>query len=96
MKYEEPKPQEMKIDVLEIFKMGIDYGQLLMEEERDNEDLFDAFQGYLIDQKHSMPSQPVPRRLPRSDNWRNAKKKSLYDFMEILVNVRTKPEQLKI
>jgi len=86
----------MEIDIMEIFKMGIDYGQLMMEEERDREELFDAFQGYIIDQKYSMPSNPAPRRLPHSENWRNAKKKSLNDFMEILVNVRVKPKQLKI
>lgn len=66
----------MQIDIMEIFKMGIDYGQLMMEEERDKEDLFDAFQGHLIDVKYSMPSEPAPRRFPHSENWNKRRKKA--------------------
>lgn len=47
----------MEVDLMELFKMGVDYGQLLMEQERDSEDFVDAFQGFLIDEKYSMPSQ---------------------------------------
>lgn len=86
----------MEIDIFDVFCMGVDYGQLLMEQERDNEDLFDAFQGHLISRKYSMPSQPAPRRQPHSENWRKAKKESYLKFMELMVKVRTKPQQLKI
>lgn len=70
--------------LMQIFSYGIDYGQLLMEEERDNEEWADAFNCYLSDLKTSMPSQPIPRRQPHSDNWRNAKRESLYKFMSIV------------
>jgi hypothetical protein len=33
-----------KIDLFDIFCMGVDYGLLLAEEERDSEDISDAFQ----------------------------------------------------
>jgi len=39
----------MKIDLFEIFCMGVDYGQLLMEEERQSEGMFDAFLGKIYD-----------------------------------------------
>ena len=65
----------------DIFRWGIDYGQLMMEEERDSEDWADAFQGFIIDQKYSMPAQTAPRRQPHSDKWREAKKESLNNFM---------------
>ena len=78
----------MEIDLFEIFCWGIDYGQLLSEEERDNEDLFDAFQGHIISNKYSMPSAPAPRRQPRSEKWREAKKKSYADFIDFLATVK--------
>lgn len=70
--------------LMQIFKLGVDYGQLLMELERDGEDVADAFQGVIIDEKYSMPSQPAPRRLPHSDEWRKAKSDSLYKALEII------------
>ncbi len=71
-------------NLLEIFKLGVDYGQLLMEEERDSEDWADAFQGYIIDSIYSMPANIAPRRQPHSDEWRQARKDSLYKAMEII------------
>lgn len=76
-------------DLFEIFKMGVDYGQLLMEQERDGEDMFDAFQGFIADQKYCAPTAPAPRRLPHSDEWRMAKKRSFDRFMEIVIAART-------
>ena len=73
----------MNIDIFDVFCMGIDYGQLLMEEERDGEDMADAFQGMIISDKYSSPSAIAPRRQPHSKKWRDAKKKSLYKFMSL-------------
>lgn len=73
--------------IIEIFKMGIDYGQLMMEEERDSEDFNDAFQGMIISNKYSMPSQVAPRRKPHSERWRNAKRESVNKFKELLINL---------
>lgn len=74
----------MEIDLMQIFQWGVDYGQFLMEQERDSEDLTDAFQGVIIDNKFSMPSNPAPRRLPRSESWRKAKLESLYYALEVI------------
>lgn len=79
----------MTIDLFSIFLMGVDYGQLLAEQERDSEDLADAFQGHIINQKYAMPSQVAPRRQPHSEAWREAKRKSFKDFQELLVSVQT-------
>lgn len=72
--------------------MGIDYGQLLSESERENEELFDALQGHIIDVKYCMPSQSAPRRQLHSKEWINAKKESLDKFMEIYVRLKTNNE----
>lgn len=75
--------KEGKIDIFHIFCLGVDYGQLTMEEERDSEDTFDAFQGYLIARKHNMPSQIAPRRQPHSEKWREAKRNAYKEFFKI-------------
>ena len=74
------------VDLFEIFSLGVDYGQLIMEEERDSEDSFDAFQSHLIDKKYSMPSNIAPRRQPHSEKWREVKRKSVQRFFEIYNN----------
>lgn len=77
-------------EIMEIFKLGIDYGQLLMEQERDSEDWADAFQGYIIDLKYSMPANIAPRRQPHSNEWRKAKLDSLDKVMSLLADAKTK------
>ena len=69
----------------EIFLWGVDYGQLTMEEEREQEEWADAFQGVIIDKKYSMPSQPAPRRQLHSEKWFNAKRESLKKFQKFLI-----------
>ena len=64
----------MASDLMQIFKWGVDYGLLLAEQERDSEDLADAFQGVVVDEKYSMPSCPARRRMPAAtigggQNW---------------------------
>ena len=55
----------------EIYKMGIDHGQLMMEEERDSEDWSNAVRGVAPDMKFSMPLPTEVRREPHSEKWRN-------------------------
>lgn len=86
----------MQINLLELFKMGVDYGLLLAEQERDNEDITDAFQGVIIDERYSMPANTPPRRLPRSDEWRNAKSESLYKALEIIGKAKENKELIFI
>ncbi len=77
-------------EAFKIFSWGIDYGQLLMEEERDNEDWADAFNCCLVARKTAMPANPIPRRQPHSEKWRNAKKKSFEAFQDLLAEIAIK------
>ncbi|MGB2578171.1 hypothetical protein AAIR98_000862 [Elusimicrobium simillimum] len=76
----------------EVFSWGVDYGQLLMEKERDSEDLFDAFNCYRVARKTAMPSNPTPRRMPHSEKWRNAKRESYIKFLDFLAEQASKKE----
>lgn len=76
--------QITKEQLFDIFSWGIDYGQLTMEEEREQEELADAFQGVIIDAKYSMPSQPVLRRQVHTEKWFNAKRKSITKFLDFM------------
>ncbi len=80
----------------DIFRWGVDYGQLLMEEERDGEDWADAFNGWLVDCKYSMPANPIPRRQPHSDHWCAAKKESFYKFVNFINETLKNPEKFNV
>lgn len=80
----------MQLDIViafKIFNYGVDYGQLLMEQERKNEEWADAFNCCLVSRKTAMPSMPIERRHAHSDNWKNAKRKSIVDFKELLLKI---------
>ena len=85
----------MEVDLFDIFCMGVDYGQLLMEQERDNESWADAFNGFLVDQKCSMPAKELPRRQPHSDKWREAKRNSVRQFMDLIAKSKTETITIK-
>lgn len=68
-------------DIIKIFEWGIDYGLLIAEEERDNEDIFDAFLCGVSGRKYGVPSVPARRRQSHSDRWRQAKKDGLLSFI---------------
>ena len=71
--------------IFEIFSWGVDYGQLTMEEEREQEEWADAFQGCIIDKKFSMPSMPAPRRQLHSEKWFNVKRESFKKFKNFML-----------
>lgn len=73
--------------LLKAFECGIDYGLLIAEEERDNEDVFDAFLCAQVARKMCVPSVPARRRQPRSENWRKAKRESYSQFIDLIVNL---------
>jgi hypothetical protein len=79
-----------EIDITEVFYWGVGYGQLMMEEERDMEDWADAFQGHIIGRKYSMPSAIAPRRLPKSEEWREVMRKGYKRFLSLLHDDRNK------
>ena len=77
---------------MKIFEFGVDYGLLLAEQERENEELFDAFAGSVFSTKMCMPSAPQERRQVRSEKWFEAKKKSVAEFMEMYAKIITSDE----
>ena len=80
----------MKIDIVDIFSLGVDYGQLLMEEERESEGMFDAFLGKAFDDKYSMPMAQTQTRQVHSKKWFKAKRKSQKEFFEIIKALKGK------
>ncbi len=77
-----------EIDLFDIFCFGVDYGQLLMEQERQGEGLFDAFLGTVFDNKFSMPMANTQTRQVHSEKWFDAKKKSLNEFQELMIKLK--------
>lgn len=75
-----------KVTIFDIFAWGVDYGQLLMEEEYQN-NWFDAVNCCLVARKTGMPTQYIPHRLPHSEKWLNAKKESFKKFKEYMKKV---------
>jgi hypothetical protein len=70
-------------DLWNAFLWGIDYGQLLMEEERESEELFDAAVCYTSGLKFCVPSVPVRRRQLHSEKWFAVKRCGYIKFMEL-------------
>ena len=70
--------------LLKVFSLGIDYGQLLMEEERQNEETFDAFMSHCFDKKYNAPCNPQERRQLHSEKWFAFKRKSFDEFLNLL------------
>jgi len=85
----------MKLDTniaFDIFCWGVDYGQLIMEHERENEGLADAFNCYFTARKTAMPSNPLPARQIHSEKWFAAKNESVKKFKNLLLEIGDKDE----
>ena len=86
----------MKLDIataFTIFNYGVDYGLLIAERERENEEWADAFNCFLFSQKTAMPAIPLERRRCHCEKWITAKKKSFEDFQDLLLKVAKKGEE---
>lgn len=81
--------------LLKAFECGIDYGLLIAEEERDSEDLFDAFLCVQVARKMCVPSVPAQRRQPRSENWRKAKRESYLKIFGLIADVSNEEAALR-
>lgn len=80
----------MQLDIVTAFKIfnyGVDYGQLVMEQERENEEWADAFNCCLVSRKTAMPSIPIERRHTHSEKWKIAKRKSIEEFKKLLFKI---------
>jgi hypothetical protein len=74
-----------KIDAAVLWKcfyLGISYGQLLAEEERENEEWFNAGICAVSTRKRGPLSAPV-RRQVHSEKWFAAKRKDYKEFQEL-------------
>ena len=78
----------VEIDIWEIFRMGVDYGQLIMEQERQGEGMFDAFMGVVFDKKYAMPMAQTQTRQAHSEKWFEAKEKSLENFQKLYAKLK--------
>lgn len=68
-----------------IFSWWVDYWLLLAEQERESEELADAFQWVIISKKYSMPSHIAPRRQLHSEKRVEAKKQWMKNFIGLVV-----------
>lgn len=85
----------MEIDLFDVFCLGVDYGQLTMEEDLFDNNWADTMGIIVSDKKYSMNSQIIQRE-PRSEKWKEAKRKSYYDFMDLVVKARNTNELIFI
>lgn len=53
----------------DVFNMGMAYGLLKAEEERESEAAFDGAICYLTDEKFQSPSIPAKKRQPHQKEW---------------------------
>ena len=68
-------------DLWNIFYWGVGYGQLLMEEERESEEIFDAFICASHARKTSMKSNSVQRRQIHSEKWFEAQREGYQKWL---------------
>ena len=83
------KPLDLQLfeekDILfEIFSLGVDYGQYVIENEIFHENWADIMGGVVADKKFSMPSQRILRE-PHSKEWLEAKSSAQIKAMDIIV-----------
>ena len=70
-------------DLTKAYELGVDYGLLIAEQERDSEDVFDAFCCGETARRMCVPSTPARRRQPRSQEWREVMGSSPLKFIEL-------------
>ena len=73
--------------LFECYTSGVSYWQLIMEEERETEELFDAFNWSVSAKKFAMPTYPVERRQLHSGKWFEVKRKEAKDIYNIIKDI---------
>jgi hypothetical protein len=73
-------------DIYNIYFWGMSEGQLLMEEERESEELFDATLCAIGSRKQNIPTVPARRRQIHSEKWFKAMRQAKQDFNQFLKN----------
>jgi len=72
-------------ELYQVYHWGAMEGQLLMEEERENEEIFDAFICVHSGKKYGVPSAPARRRQIHSEKWFAAMRKAKTEFNEFIM-----------
>jgi len=67
-------------ELYQVYFWGASEGQLLMEEERESEEIFDAAICAYSGRKFGVPSAPARRRQIHSEKWFAAMRKAKDDF----------------
>jgi hypothetical protein len=80
-----------KEDVWKVFWWGAQYGQLLMEEERENEETFDAFLCAVGSRKLCLPTTPAQRRQIHGQKWFDAMREGYRNFLDYYVSLNQAP-----
>jgi hypothetical protein len=70
--------------MLDCYSSWVSYGQLTMEEEREQEELFDAFNWSAFAKKFAMPTNPVERRQLHSEKWFECKRQEAKDIYNLM------------
>ena len=76
----------------DIFNMGMTYGLLKAEEERESEANFDGAICYLTDEKFQSPSVTTKKRQPHNKEWFNRSHKEANRFWNGILKFQ-EPEQ---
>jgi len=71
-------------ELYDVYFWGMAHGQLLMEQERESEELFDAVVCYHSSRKYNVPSAPARRRQTHSDKWFEAMNKDVRSFKDFI------------
>lgn len=76
----------------DVFNIGMTYGLLKAEEERESESTFDGAICYLTDEKYQSPSIPTRKRQPHSKEWFNKSHKETNRYWKGILDFK-EPEQ---
>jgi len=79
--------EELQDLLFECYNDGVSYWQLIMEEERETEETFDAFIWVQIANKYCMPSHSAERRQLHSEEWFKVKRREAKHFYSILASI---------
>lgn len=74
----------VKINLLDVFSWGVDYGQLTMEREREQELVAAGLLGAVYSARTAMPLTSYETRQLRSARWFEAKQASYSHFLKLI------------
>ena len=70
--------------LMRCYSSWVSYWQLIMEQEREREELWDAFNSVIFAGKFAMPSGPMESRQLHSKKWFDCKIREWQEYIEII------------